>query len=71
MRAKTHIEYPMFSNRLLCGRKRTREVYYTWTWIKTVTCKQCKKKFITQKEQSVLEEYRRSYENLQTSKRVG
>lgn len=45
---KTHIELPMFSNKLLCGRKRKQKGYglrYTWATkhgLVAATCKVCK-----------------------------
>lgn len=41
-RKKTHIEYPMLSNKLACGRRRKGN-YYIWMEFDFVTCKKCRK----------------------------
>jgi hypothetical protein len=36
-----HQEFPMFSNRTRCGRRRTKGMHYAWGDLKLVTCKDC------------------------------
>lgn len=47
---KTHIEFPMLSNKILCGGKRKRDMKYTWATnsvsLGDATCKRCIKLYV-------------------------
>lgn len=38
----THWEYPMFSNMMACGRRRSRGTRYVWVEFGEVICRRCR-----------------------------